>query len=162
MNKFRLTTLAVCLAVCSTVMPLWLNAQPNGSEATTAAAPQQEYALVEQFLQLQDHELDELIAILQRLRDMSAQQRSELANTVDRYRRMPAEQRRNLRDGTGRQAFGKHVDNDAWRNMMSTLSPDQRLEVHLRLQNAAPAERQATRQAILNQWQSSHPIESNQ
>ncbi len=154
MNKIRFTNLLFCLAVCSLSTPVWLSAQATEPPEQETAATAHNSTLIEPFLLLEDHELDELIAILQRIRKMPTEQRIELANTVDRFRRMPEEQRRNLREGAGRRGQSKAIDNDTWRQMMSQLSPDQRLDVQLRLQDAPVNERQVVRQTILNEWQS--------
>lgn len=158
MIKRTIRLLLSLIATLACVASLPLAANPSAPVDNAPISPD-EPRRIEQFLLLQDHELDQLIAILQRIRDMPEAQRKELAATVDQFRRMSGEQRRSLRDGQRRDTQSPHPqhqqhDNEAWRQMMNSLSPEQRLDIQLRIDSAPRYQRRALRDAILKEWQS--------
>lgn len=147
----------VVLVVWALACSYPLSAQHVESPDCETKTDKGESSGIEPFLMLTDQELDELIVILQSIRQMPHQQRIGLAQTAQRLRAMPDEQRRNLRQGSGRGAYGRSFDSDGWRDMMHQLTPGQRLEIQIRLMDTPTPERPSIRQAILEEWRSQQP-----
>jgi hypothetical protein len=118
-----------------------------------------ELQAVEQFLELSNEQLDQLIAALTRIRAMDSAQRDALAAEIIRFRTLPEDRRRQMRDhwkGTGH-GHGRPEDIDSWRLMMSSLPADQRERIQETLQSLPPAEKPAFRRKQLLDWQQRVP-----
>jgi hypothetical protein len=132
-------------------LPAWL-----GAQSSAAPASPHEMAAVDQFLALDDHALDELLAAITRIRAMSPEERAALRQEIARFRALPDAQRQQLRQGWGG-GLGAS-EQDQWRRLMQSASPERRAEIHARLQALPPAERAAYRQQLLGvQRQASPP-----
>ena len=154
MNKPPVFHLLIALLVLTGVqLPLRAQAQTD---------PTKDLVAVEQFLQLDDEQLDQLIAALTRLRQMTPQQRAALATEVVKFRSLPEDQRRKIRDGWGGgRGQGRPADPEAWREMMGSLTPQERLHIQQTLQATPPQERERFRQQVLADWREAGPKPSD-
>ena len=127
-------------------------------------APQElkEMAAVEQFLELPDAELDQLLEVIARIRAMSPEQRVALRREVAAYRRLPAPEREQMRQGWGRMHSGMGMGSgwgrmpaeiqEGWREMIRDATPEQHASIQDKLQSLAPDERIAYRRRLVEDY----------
>lgn len=136
---WRLCPGALILSVIS--LPLLRAAPPP------AAA--HEFAAVEQFLNLDDAELEQLQQVIARLRALSPAERAVLRQEIARYRSLPDDQRQHLRQGWGRITPELQA---GWREMMQHATPGRRAEIQSRLQSLSPEEKVAYRRQLVEEY----------
>lgn len=119
-----------------------------------------ELSAVEQFLDLSDAQLDQLQAVIARIRAMTPAQRAQLRQEVLQYRRLPDTQRERLRQGWEERHPGMgrgwgHMPaeiRDAWREMIQQATPEQHAAIQARLQTLSPEERSAYRLRLVEDY----------
>lgn len=123
----------------------------NGLAGPNRGFERHDLASLEQFLTLNDEELDRLQEALARIRAIPEEERADFAGRIVEFRSLPREERQRLRDGWGRQS---DHDREDWRRMMRELTPRERRAVHEALEGLSPAEHTERRREILEDWRS--------
>lgn len=127
-----------------------------GGAGKAAAGSIAEMAALEQFLSLEDEQLDQMLAALQRVRALSPQERAAMLEQIRQYRALPPEERRQLRDGwQGGRGSGRIAEQDKWRRMVNALPAAERERLQRFLQTIPQGERAPYREQLLEAWQRS-------
>lgn len=142
-TNLTLVLLLGCLAVGPTVVAAGEPAVPP-----LRPAPQ-EMAALEHFLDLTDHDLDQMQRVIARIRAMNPAERAALRAEIEKFRRLPETERRQLRLGWG--ALDPDLQ-DAWRRMMQAASPERRSEIQRRLQALPPEKKAALRRELAEEF----------
>lgn len=121
-----------------------------------------EMAAVEQFLDLSDAELDQLLEVIARIRAMTPEQRAELRQEVAKYRQLPETQREQMRRGWGQRHPGMGPGagwgqmpaeiRAGWRDMMHACTPEQQADILTKLQALPLDQRNAYRRQLVEQY----------
>ncbi len=154
---FASLSVAAVLAWSAGALPLTAAETPAPSHSPDEI---REMSAVEQFLDLSDAELDQLLEVIARIRAMTPAQRAELRAEVARYRQLPSAEREQLRLGWGRMHGGMGAGwgqmpteiQEGWREMMHNATPEQRAGIQAKLQSLAPAERNAWRRQLVEDY----------
>ena len=127
-------------------MPLVRSAEPGA-----ARSPEQlkEMAAVEQFLNLSETELDQMLQVISRIRAMKPDERAALRQEIARYRQLPEAQRQQLRQGWG--WMPAEIQN-GWRDMMQQATPERRAEIQARMQSLPPDAKTAYRRQLVEEY----------
>lgn len=120
-------------------------APASGGASKTAS----EFAAVEQFLDLSDAQLDEMLGVIRRIRAMSPAERAALRREIAAFRQLPEPQRQQLRRGWGQMPRDLQED---WREMMASVTPQRHEEIRAKLQSLPPDEKVAYRRELVEAY----------
>lgn len=137
-----------------------LAAEPAPSSRSPAEI--REMAVVEQFLDLSDAELGQLLEVIARIRAMTPEQRTELRQEIAQYRQLPETQREQIRRGWDQKHPGLGPGSGwgrmpteiraGWRDMMHACTPEQQAAILAKLQALPPEQRNAYRRQLVEQY----------
>lgn len=134
-------TSLLVLLLLGLVAPLRAANQPE-------AAPR-ELATLEQFLALDDAQLDQMQQAIARVRAMKPAERAQLRAKIDEFRRLPAGEREQLRRGWGHESSAMR---DGWREMMQSLDDAGRAELRRKLDGLSPDEKAELRRELVEKF----------
>lgn len=141
-------TVSLFLLTLLVVVPAATRGAENASNPRTPAELK-ELSAVEQFLGLNDAELDVLQQVLARIRAMKPAERAALRAEIDKYRKLPEQQREQMRRGWG--GMPREVQ-DAWREMMQGATPERRTEIQAKMQAMDPDARLGYRRQLVEEY----------
>ncbi|OHE82727.1 MAG: hypothetical protein A3G75_04600 [Verrucomicrobia bacterium RIFCSPLOWO2_12_FULL_64_8] len=121
------------------------------SPAATVPSPMavKEMAAVEQFLNLSDAELDQMLQVIGRIRAMKPEERAALRREIAQFRQLPEPQRQQLRQGWG---WMPPEIQDGWRAMMQKATPERHAEIQAKLQSLPAGERATYRRQLVEEY----------
>ncbi len=150
---------ATTALILAAVPPL---AAADSASPSRPPAEIKEMAAVEQFLDLSDAELDQLLEVIARIRAMPPEQRTELRQEIAKYRQLPETQREQMRRGWGQRHPGMGPGagwgqmpaeiRAGWRDMMHDCTPEQQADIVAKLQALPPDQRNAYRRQLVEQY----------
>jgi Protein of unknown function (DUF3106) len=158
-SAFLRRSAAVLFALAAAARPL---PAADAPAATHSPREIKELAAVEQFLDLDDAELDQLQQVIDRIRAMTPDQRTALRREIAAYRQLPETQREQMRRGWGRTHPGMGAGSgwgqmpaqiqDGWREMMQGATPEQHAAIQAQLQSLPPDQRTAYRRQLVEAY----------
>lgn len=108
-----------------------------------------ELAALDQFLTMDNAQLDQLQLAITRVRAMTPDERAKLRAHIADYRQLPVEQREKIRAGWGWQ---NDADRNDWPLMMHSLSEADSATIQTELQSLTPEQRTTRKHALLEAW----------
>lgn len=120
------------------------NQSPKLGDSTN---PSKELIALEQFLRMSEDQLAAMADAIDRVRNMSPEERRKLEQQISAYRKLPAMQREQIR-------LGWHSEQDwkDWREMMSGLAEEERAAIQSTLQAMPFKERADHKHKLLEAW----------
>jgi len=116
---------------------------------TTTTAVGEDLAALDQFLAMEDAQLDQLQQAIARVRAMTPAERAGLRVQIAEYRRLPTEQREKVRAGWG---WLTEADRNDWPQMMHSISDAERAAIQAEIQALPPEQRATRKHALLEAW----------
>lgn len=117
---------------------------PGAGLSTTAS---DEMAALEHFLHMSDDQLAAMASAIERVRNLSPEERRQLEKQIAAYRKLPASQREQIRSG-----WASEEDWDDWREMIQSVSEEERSRIQNSLQALPFEERAAHKHSLLESW----------
>lgn len=108
-----------------------------------------ELSALEQFLGMDDQQLDKLLAAITRVRAMTPEERQRMREQIASFRQLSPEQREQIRRGWG---WLTEQDRNDWPTMMRELPPEQRERVQKEIQSLDPDARAQRKHELLEAW----------
>jgi hypothetical protein len=121
--------------------PAWSG--PSGEKNPPAA----EMAALHEFLRMSDAQLGAMAAAIERVRQLSPQERRQLEKQIASFRRLPVKEREQIRSG-----WASEDDWGDWRTMMQSLTAEERSAIQETLQSMPFDQRAAHKHALLEAW----------
>jgi hypothetical protein len=127
------------------------SAEPSVAPPAPVAPPAavRDLAVVEQFLNLSDTELEQMALAIERLRAMKPDERAALRQEIAKFRQLPEPQRQQLRQGWG--WMPPEIQN-GWREMMQSATPERRAEIQAKMQSLPPEQKTAYRRQLVEEY----------
>lgn len=119
---------------------------------TTGIAVSDDLAALDQFLTMDDAQLDQLQQAITRVRSMTPAERASLRTRIADYRRLPVEQREKVRAGWG---WLNEADRNDWPSMMRSLPEAERSAIQTEIQSLSPDQRATRKNTLLKAWRAS-------
>lgn len=116
---------------------------------TTGIAVSDDLAALDQFLAMDDAQLDQLQQAITRVRAMTPAERANLRARIADYRQLPAEQREKVRAGWGWQSDS---DRNDWPLMMRSKPEAERSAIQAEIQSLPPEQRATRKHELLETW----------
>ncbi len=155
-----LTTLVLAAAVLGLTPAARPLRAENAAPATHTPQELRELGAVDQFLDLSDAQLDQLLEVIARIRAMTPEQRARLRREIAEFRGLPAAQRERMRMGWEEMHPGMGGGwgrmpaeiRDGWRDMIQHATPEQHAAIQAKLRTLSPEDRTAYRRQLVEEY----------
>ena len=155
MNTFRTGAHWITFLIGLIIVPIvWSQGEDSNAEATdtesnASSVSAADLRILEQFLSLSDDDLARIQALIQKIRDMSPEEKEAYKAKVREFHRMDPGKRSAIRKGWGRVSEEMRR---GWMEMMHGLPDEERMRIHNQMLEMGPEERIAYREKLVKAY----------
>ena len=155
MNTFRMDAPCITFLIGLLIAPIvWgqgeaSNADATDKESLATSVSGADLRILERFLNLNDDDLAHIQALIQKIRDMSPEEKIAYKAKIREFHRMDPSKRSAIRKGWGRVPERLRR---GWMEMMHSLPDEERMRIHNQMLEMDPVERTAYREKLVEAY----------